>query len=63
MGMGAHGREGEHRAPEPAPFKEGEGPPGQGREIVQGRAQAAMGVQHPARKGLGVRVSPPSRIG
>lgn len=42
---------GEHRAPEPAPFKEGEGPPGQGGGIVQGIAQAAMGVQHPARKG------------
>lgn len=49
--MGVHGREGEHRAPEPAPFKEGEGPPGQGGEIVQGRAQAETGVQHPARKG------------
>lgn len=42
---------GEHRAPEPAPFKEGEGPPGQRGGIVQGIAQAAMGVQHPARKG------------
>ncbi|KAB1261042.1 hypothetical protein Cadr_000024730 [Camelus dromedarius] len=40
MGMGVLGREGEHQAPEPAPLKEGEGPPGQGGEIVQGRAQA-----------------------
>ena len=43
MGMGVHGREGEHRAPEPDPFKEGGGPPGQGGEIVQGRAQARAG--------------------
>lgn len=51
MGMGVHGREEEHRAPEPAPFKEAEEPSGQEGEIVQGRAQAAKGVQHPARKG------------
>ena len=62
MGMGVHGGRESTGLPESAPFKEGEGPPGQGGKIVQGRAQAAMRVQHPARKGRG-RYPYPSRLG
>ena len=58
MGWG----EGEHRAPEPAPFKEGEEPPGQGGEIVQGRAQAEWGPA-PSEEGGEEIPPPPAELG
>lgn len=59
MGMGVHGRE--STGPLNLPLLRRGGPPGQGGEIVQGRAQARAGSS--TQRGRGGDTPTPSRIG
>lgn len=50
---------GEHRAPEPAPFKEGEGPPGQGGGDSARHSPGRNGGPAPSEEGVGGEDSSP----